>query len=65
MNNKIYKHSEFWIAMMDLVLVVLFAIQGTVLSGIASFIWLINFGLWLYKANKAANEKQQKGTSTN
>lgn len=65
MKNKLYKQSGFWLAMLNLGVAILNLIQGTLLSYIASAVWLVSCGIWLYKANKTANEKQQKNISTN
>lgn len=55
--SELIKTSEFWIAILNFIvsLVVLFNSNGNTLIRFTSFVFCINFILWLYKANRKVN----------
>lgn len=55
--SELIKTSEFWIAILNFIvsLVVLFNSNENTLIRFTSFVFCINFILWLYKANRKVN----------
>lgn len=53
----IFRTSEFWIAVFNFIvsLVVIFNSNGSTLIRFTSFLFLLNFILWFYKANRKIN----------
>lgn len=55
--SELIRTSEFWIAVFNFIvsLVVIFNSDRSTLTRFTSYLFLLNFILWLYKANRKVN----------